>query len=52
MSYEEVKAYSSFIGLILFFTLFVGIVGWTFLRPNAKKISEECAQIPLNEDNE
>ena len=51
MSFEEIKAICASIGLILFMAVFIGIVAWVFLRPNAKSDSAYNANIPLREDD-
>ena len=38
------------IGLIFFFTVFLGIVIWA-MRPSAKQKLQSLAYIPLKEDN-
>lgn len=49
MNYETVKAFSALFGLLLFMGVFIAVVIYTF-RPGSKKIHDEHAQIPLNED--
>ncbi|MBI1363950.1 MAG: CcoQ/FixQ family Cbb3-type cytochrome c oxidase assembly chaperone [Proteobacteria bacterium] len=50
MTYETIRTLSGLTGLILFGTLFVGIVFWTF-RPGAKKQYDTDAHIPLREED-
>lgn len=49
MSFEEVKALSGSIGLVIFVCVFVAAVIYTF-RPGAKAQMDDHANIPLNED--
>ncbi len=42
-------AYAPTIGLLFFFTVFVGILIWA-LRPSAKQTLQALAEIPLKED--
>ena len=42
--------YAGLIGLIFFFTVFVGIAIWAY-RPSAKQYFESLKYIPLSEDN-
>ncbi len=51
MTFEEIKALSGSIGLILFVVVFVAVVIYTF-RPGTKKQMDEHANIPLNEDKD
>ena len=39
-------------GLVIFFTLFLVLCAWVYLRTGAKKQYEAIAQFPLREDGE
>lgn len=39
------------VGLILFLTLFFGVLAWTY-RPYSKKIYQHIENLPLNSDSE
>lgn len=42
-------AHAALIGLLFFFTFFVGLLFW-LMRPGAKKKAEDHARIPFEED--
>lgn len=49
MGFEDIKALSGSIGLVIFVCVFVAVVVYTF-RPGTKKQMDDHANIPLNED--
>lgn len=46
---ETLIEYSPIIGLIFFFTVFLGIAFWA-MQPKRKNTLQQLAQIPLKED--
>jgi cbb3-type cytochrome oxidase subunit 3 len=40
------------VGMILFFTVFLVVVLWTFGRSRSREFYEKLAEIPLNQDGE
>ena len=51
MSYQAATVLSQTIALVLFISLFVGIIAYVFWPGNKKKF-DEAAEIPLDEDND
>lgn len=49
MDFEDIKAISSSIGLLLFGGIFLAVVVWVF-NPKNKKKHESHGQIPFHED--
>ncbi|MBI4725126.1 MAG: cbb3-type cytochrome c oxidase subunit 3 [Rhodomicrobium sp.] len=50
MTYETVRSISAMAGLILFFTLFIGVLIFAFWPGNQKRF-DEASRIPLQSDD-
>lgn len=49
MTYEEVKSIAAMVGLLLFVTLFLGVLAYVFWPGNRKNF-EKAGSIPLEKD--
>lgn len=50
MDYSTLRQFADSWGLVYLFVLFIGVILFTF-RPGSKSLADECAQIPLKEDD-
>lgn len=51
MTYHDATALSQIVALVLFISLFVGIIVYVFWPGNKKKF-DEAAQLPLDDNND
>ena len=49
MAFDDLVVLSRVIGLVLFLTLFIGMLAWVF-RPGSRRVYEDGAQIPFADD--
>lgn len=49
MDHETLRHFADSWGLLYMVVIFIGVIAYTF-RPGSKKIADEIANIPLNED--
>ncbi|PWR20818.1 cbb3-type cytochrome oxidase subunit 3 [Zavarzinia compransoris] len=46
MDYESALVWSRIAGLLIFFGLFLGFVGWSY-RPGSRRYYQEAAELPF-----
>ncbi|GAB4174413.1 MAG: hypothetical protein OHK0024_11160 [Thalassobaculales bacterium] len=48
MSYDEFLVATKVAGLVIFITIFLGVIGWIF-RPGSGRLYQAAARIPLED---